>query len=618
MRAPIALGLIAGVCLGSSHGAATPNAIDYRYFRALSIDFVGRPPTRAEIAEFERPDFSLDKWLDEHLAGATYAERIRRIYMDLLRLELSPTVKFEQPGLELGAGTIHGPDDKPVIVYFRMGQRRATQELDGQFCFSEAESGMKFPSAGKPIGTPKPVSQKLLDERTTVVKPWWLYADYRSPDPQDRLAPDWPTRHPGYELFASLFVNPDGSPTTTIRVCKEEAQRADLGHIYVTGHVANKKEPLLPGRLTRLPSDTPYARANPGKLVSCASQAGYGSTLECGCGVGLERCLPTWPNGFMLPAEAPLGREEAFFATPRPAAAWLQSWWTDEASQFIDGIFEDDRDVRELLTSRSSRINGPLAQFYRFFAGMTCCGPGNELGYASPEPLFDPAAVPKDLVPEDAARWVDIPDRGPHAAGILTMPIFLVKYGSRRARAHVAYNAFMCSDFVAEKVKLTPSKQPDLMQRPGCSSCHVKLEPMAAYFTRVAESDWTYLPASTFPMSLDRCKGAAVSSQPCKTYYDPDFTTKDHTFLRGGHAAPERAEEGPAGLASEITSSPSFAPCVVKNVAQSLLGRPLDDTDEAWRASLVKQFVADGYRMRPLVRAIVESSAYRVASQVKQ
>lgn len=33
-----------------------------------------------------------------------------------------------------------------------------------------------------------------------------------------------------------------------------------------------------------------------------------------------------------------------------------------------------------------------------------------------------------------------VADRGPHASGILTMPIFLAKYGSRRARAHVVYS----------------------------------------------------------------------------------------------------------------------------------------------------------------------------------
>src|SRR3954462_15793705 len=67
---------------------------DYRYFRALSIDLLGRPPTRDELAQLESPEFSLDAWLDTHLTGPQYAERLRRIYMDTLRLEVGPSFQF--------------------------------------------------------------------------------------------------------------------------------------------------------------------------------------------------------------------------------------------------------------------------------------------------------------------------------------------------------------------------------------------------------------------------------------------------------------------------------------------------------------------------------------------
>src|SRR4051794_15788541 len=88
--------LIALALVGISDSGAEPvrPLPDYRYFRALSIDLGGRPPTRDELAEFERPDFKLDAWIDAHLGGASYTERLRRIYLDLLRLELPPTVHF--------------------------------------------------------------------------------------------------------------------------------------------------------------------------------------------------------------------------------------------------------------------------------------------------------------------------------------------------------------------------------------------------------------------------------------------------------------------------------------------------------------------------------------------
>ncbi len=71
--------------------------LDYRYFRALSIDLLGRPPSDEELTAFESPSFDLDKWIDAHLSGPAYAERLRRVYMDALRLEAGATYKF-MPG----------------------------------------------------------------------------------------------------------------------------------------------------------------------------------------------------------------------------------------------------------------------------------------------------------------------------------------------------------------------------------------------------------------------------------------------------------------------------------------------------------------------------------------
>lgn len=593
---------------------ATRPLPDYRYFRALSIDLIGRAPTRAEISAFEAPDFKLDAWIDAHLAGPSYAERLRRIYMDLLRLETAPTVVFEPASIMLHHAQVLGPDGAPIELYFRYAQRRVKPEIDGEICFTESESGQKFPSSGAAIGIAKPLSQALLDERTVVVKPWWLYADYRAANPSQRASPEWAKQYPGYDLFLSLFVGPDGKPTTAVRVCKEEAQVAEVGHVFVTGRVVQKQDPLVAGRLTRLPMDTTFAKANAGKSISCLSYTGFQSTTDCGCGVGLERCIPNAPNGFMIPIDAPLGVDTPFFASPRPAAAWVKGWWGEEAKHFLDRIFEDDRDVRELLTSRGTMINGPLAQFYRFFAGQSCCGSGTELGYAEPDPLFDPTAVPKQLVPEDVATWTPVADRGPHAAGLMTMPVFLMKYGSRRARAHVLYNAFLCKDFISESAKLVPSDQPDLTRRPGCANCHHRLEPMSAYFARVMESDWTFLPPSRFPLSLPKCATADPKAMPgaCKTFYDPAFTDAKHTTLRGAYSSLAHADAGPAGLAQEIIAAPEFAGCVVRNVAQSLIGRQLGAEDDSWKQALAKSFVDGGYHIRPLVRAIVTSPRYQL------
>ena len=44
----------------------------------------------------------------------------------------------------------------------------------------------------------------------------------------------------------------------------------------------------------------------------------------------------------------------------------------------------------------------------------------------------------------DLDRWDRVEDRGPRAAGVLTMPVFLTKYASRRARGAAVYQAFLC------------------------------------------------------------------------------------------------------------------------------------------------------------------------------
>jgi Protein of unknown function (DUF1585) len=48
-----------------------------------------------------------------------------------------------------------------------------------------------------------------------------------------------------------------------------------------------------------------------------------------------------------------------------------------------------------------------------------------------------------------------------------------------------------------------------------------------------------------------------------------------------------------------------------------LLGRALAPEDDAWKTQLTKTFVDGGYRMKPLVRAIVTSPRYRAGNDRK-
>ncbi|WP_437811048.1 DUF1585 domain-containing protein [Sorangium sp. So ce1078] len=612
---------------GGAAGSAAPTLEQYRYFRALSLDLEGRLPTREELAELESPGFNLDTWIERHLDGPGYVERLTRIYMDVLRLELGPVGLFTPSETTLRRAQVLGPDGKPLYVYYRHNQRRLLPVIDGEFCFSEAESGLRVANFATVTGTPRPIPQRLLDERTTVVRPFWLYRDYLSVVPTQRYGAGWKDPDSAYVPLPQLLFEPDGkTPTVEVRVCKEEAQTAEVGRIYASDiPPLPKGAPLPPGRARPPIREDAYAKAHRGEPISCRSALASVMSVDCGCGIGLEHCLPGDSSGrdprvFALPAHVPLGIGDPIGSAPHTISGWHKFWWSQEAIQTMNHVFRADRDFREILTGRYTFINGPLAQFYRSSAPAACCALHKSFGMREDEaPLFLPGAVPPVVAPHDVSDWTFIPDRGPRAAGIVTMPVFLAKYASRRARAAALYSAFLCKSFTAEHAELPPSDEPDLMVRPGCSSCHATLEPLAAYFTRVEETTWTYLPASRFPIENPVCKlnAEGKTGQSCQRFYDPAFSTRERGVLWGAYASPEHAERGPAGAAADLTRMPEFASCAVQRVTESFLGRPLRDEDEALLRALRERFVSRGYRMRPLVEAIVRSPAYARASNVR-
>ncbi len=580
--------------------------------------------------------------------------------MDQLRLEVGPAFQFTPPATTLHRQTILGPDKKPIWIYYRQNQRRERVETDGEFCLSQAETGQLFPNNQPPRGTAVPVSKKAIEAATVLVRPWWLYRDFRAASPSQRYGLDWGSEASGYALIKEMVFEPDGiTPTTEVRVCREEAQTTDVGHIYASGRgapakgppgkkgkpgkppppppkpapvtapkpmdamgaTAGKGPPLL-DRLKPPPGDTPYAVQHKGEEVSCRGVVAETMTVDCGCGAGLEHCLPgdgftQDPKAFSFPTHIPLGLDLPFAAAPQNGSVWNKMWWSQEVRHYFSRLFGGDRDFREVLTGRWSAVNGPLAQFYRSGALASCCGRERQFKMIEEsEPLFSVGAIPRDSLPMDTDKWEDVPDRGPHAAGILTMPAFLAKYASRRARGAAVYSSFLCKSFVADHVDLTPSTEPNLMVREGCSTCHATLEPLAAYFSRVEETNWVFLPKAQFPVENPVCKKNAQGKMPgfCDFFYDGAFSNGKAGELRGAYAAPEHAERGPAGIAADVTAEPEFASCAVERVTSSFLGRPLRDDDNRLLESLRGTFVSSGYRMRPLVKALVRSSAYLSAN----
>src|SRR5262249_56209363 len=102
----------------------------------------------------------------------------------------------------------------------------------------------------------------------------------------------------------------------------------------------------------------------------------------------------------------------------------------------------------------------------------------------------------------------------------------------------------------------------------GCSGGAATLEPMAAYFSRIVESDETFLPKELFPLSTGgtTCNGpgphpASCSCKvgvngklttACLAFFDPAFSDTNHAVLPGAYPAPPGGgtaprAPGPAG-----------------------------------------------------------------------
>ena len=156
------------------------------------------------------------------------------------------------------------------------------------------------------------------------------------------------------------------------------------------------------------------------------------------------------------------------------------------------------------------------------------------------------------------------------------------------------------------------------MVRSGCAACHATLEPLSAYFTRVSESGWTFLPVADFPVLNPACatRGGNSPNGGCTSFYDPAFGTAAQGMLRGAYGSTEHADEGPAGLARAVVDTPEFASCVAQNVSESFLGRSLTAEDQGLQETLVTALRTNGFRMRPLVRALVRADAYRNANNL--
>jgi hypothetical protein len=315
---------------------------------------------------------------------------------------------------------------------------------------------------------------------------------------------------------------------------------------------------------------------------------------ECGCGPNLRWCAT--------------GTQERQI---RDAMAM-------QVDRLVREIVEADKPYTELFTATHQEVNGPLVHYWTHMTLLN----SNIINYPEPISVQELPALGFDKQDE----WVKI-EGGPQHAGVLTLPAYLLRFQTNRARANQFFVQFMCQPFQPPsqglEVDARAESEPDLQVRAGCKYCHGILEPAAAHWGRWRERGAAYLEPVAFPAKSDQCAVCAQTgrqcSAECRSHYsllltDPKTAQfagmlKAYTYLAAEHAA--NVEQGPRLLALRAVADNKLPACVSRHSAEFLLGRPLTDAEQPWVEDLVRVFAWNKYSYRSLVRAVVTSQPYR-------
>lgn len=299
----------------------------------------------------------------------------------------------------------------------------------------------------------------------------------------------------------------------------------------------------------------------------------------------------------------------------------IQRAFADDVRMRVARVIRDDISYLDLFTSRTAFVNGPLVHYWKY---QTEVYQGVRL-----KPVPVPVEQLPDLHYSQTDEWHEI-QLGEEHAGILTSPLYLLRFQTGRARANRFFNAFMCQPFQPPANGIAADDEEaaytqDLQQRDGCDYCHALLEPSAAYWGRWTESGAGYLSPEEFPTESEECltcaTTSALCSDDCSRYYvTSPLSTESDPYLGMLGSYEFRYEEhmdnpalGPKRLVTSAVADPAgrLPACVSRTAASYLLGRELDTEEEAWLDELSAGFVSSGYSYSSLIREIVTSPVYR-------
>ena len=327
--------------------------------------------------------------------------------------------------------------------------------------------------------------------------------------------------------------------------------------------------------------------------VACDTIDGYGE-MDCGCGPNLNWCDYQNHDREVLAAFA-----------------------RDVEMRIADLILADGSYL-DLFSARTAYVNGPIVHYLRWQTKV----PANVR--LTPVP-YVMETLP-DLEFTDADTWVAV-ELGPEHAGVLSSPVFLLRFQTNRARANRFYNTFLCQPFSAPDGGLPDLENAvltlDLQEREGCKYCHALLEPGASYWGRWAMGGAGYLDPVGFPPLRDDCAFCATEgigcSTECNRYYVTSALAPEETewlgwlisyeFRRDEHM--DHPELGPKALVDRTVVDGRLPRCVTLTATKWLLGRDPTPDEEPWIQALTADFMATGFSYRALVKSIVSSPVYR-------
>ncbi len=361
------------------------------------------------------------------------------------------------------------------------------------------------------------------------------------------------------------WVVPYWAPKTKVKVCAYDAQ------------------------------ETPETLTSDKKRTLPCSHAEVNNRRECGCGPNLAFCYS--PNAAQTDTV-------------------IRNSLREQLGRSVDDVTVGGQPYTDLMLSTKAWQNGPIAHFKKHLA--------NNYALALTYNVADPEE-PLLEKPFSDATFEKV-DRGGLHAGVLTLPAYLLRFQTNRARANRMRIAFECTHFVPpanlEYQQGCSTTDDDLTNRCGCQYCHTTLDPLSAHFGQFAEAGTTQLSdTARFPREDMGCSKSNASAF-CRRFYvtDPEAPGTGMLLpLQFAEAHPDQQqafEVGPRQRALELIESGGFAQCTVRRAFSWFVKREMNtqgaDTSELDLLNqLGEGFEESGYSFPWLVEQIVSLPQYR-------